>query len=531
MEWPAIPPYRIRIENARNGETVPVIEMGGQTFAVGSRYEPSKDATRFAERLDVLDRDLVVLVGGGAHTAEALLKTGNSFYLAYLEPFPELHADLSGRDSRLHSFTSPDELIEHIRSMGIDDLSRFRFVLHPSLARPLRDYAAAVSRAARQAFEETISGALTLAAVGDLIIKNILENLSAFGSMKPVQALFASSEGSVACVVGSGPSLDQSAPEIARWKDRMQVIATDSAVLPLIEHGIVADLAVCLDPRPEALEHVDALPEALCASMSWVVSAGIHPSVRRRLKDFRLFVFTGDHPLELWLAEHFGAPGSLACGGSVILPAFDLACRTGAAEILLAGADFSFGDGQMSHSKETAGMKKTLSASTRFDTVETSAQMNASEKAPRRVEFNRTSYRTGENLLAYRKQLESLVSQFTGRCRQMYPALAIPGAEGCKSLRDFENRPIRYRGDSSSPSAPASAGWAEEAVLKNVKDEVGRRISAGIERDPLFRTAVEAAVFRRIRATHEPAAAVLPRVSREVAGELKQALDAAREDR
>lgn len=522
-ECPELPSYRFHLETAKNGEPVPVLEVGGQTCVIGSRYDPGKEAERFAASLGVSDRDLIILLGGGSRVAAAILKLDPQFSLAYLEPVPEMRADAPAQDSRFHYLKTPADLFSLIQTIGIEDISRFRFAVHPSLKRPFSGYLDWVSRKAQEVFEERISGMATLAGVGDLVVKNILSNLARFSRMAPVRNIISNPAPSVACVVGSGPSLDHSADEIARFRDRMWIIAADSAVLPLLARGVVPDIAVGLDPRMEEAEHMWQVPESARPSLSWAVSTGMHPAALRHLEQSPVFVFAGDHPLDIWLSEKFGDPGSLSAGGSVILPAFDLACRLGATEIILAGADFSYGRGLLSHSADSARMREILSATHRFGTVEALAYREAADRAPRQVEFNQTLYRTGENLLAYRRQLDILVSQYGGRCRQLMPALALRNAEGCESLRDLREKPIIYREEVLA--ARGSAGWASPQAVSAVQEELRNRLSREIDQDPLFRTAVEAAVFQRIRKTREKAVDVVREVSKGVAGELIRALD------
>ena len=328
---PELPPYRLRMEKAQNGE-------GGERFYMASRYDPSRESERWVAGLDVKDGDLVVLVGGGARAAQSILNTGRAILLAYFEPFSELALQPPPADGRARCFTHAPDLMAFLREVGVEDMIQYRFIPHPSLKRPLDKYLDALSGAARAAFEERIAAVMTLSEIGRLVAGNLIANLSALSAMRPVRTLFSAWAGEAVCVAGSGPSLDRSAPEIARRHDRLRVIAVDSAVLPLLEYGVRVDVGVCLDPRPDTAEHLAGLGKSSRSPGRWAVSAAVHPQVLRRLPADRLCVFAGDHPLERWLCDTWGDPGTLAGGGSVILPAFDLACRAGASEIILAGS-------------------------------------------------------------------------------------------------------------------------------------------------------------------------------------------------
>lgn len=527
---PAIPPYRFSIETAKNGDAIAVIEIEGSKFYAGSRYDPAKEAARFAALIAPEDGDLIVLLSGGVPAVQALLNIPKKFRLAYIEPFRELADGIRIRDTRLVRFSEPSALLDAIRNITVDNLLRFRFVVPPSMKTPLADYAAWLSKAANAQFQLRVSEIMTLAAIGEEVVSNLVANLRHFSRLHPVRHLFAAGagQGGHCAVAASGPSLDLAMPQIARYRDRLRLICVDSAVAPLLANDIVPDLAVCLDPRKDLLEHIEPIPPDGRRRVVWVVAATVHPDVLRLLKDSRVFVFVTDHPLEKWLAERFGDPGDLAGGGSVILPAFDLACRMGARDVILAGADFSFGEGSISHSRGSAKFKKSLLASSRFDTVETRTRAEAVEKAPRRVSFKQEMFRTGENLLAYRAQLERRVRDFGGRCRQIFPKLGLEGVEAQNSLRDLEKTPIiENRGFLSDEFRP----WATVQQLDTAYADIRRRLTVGIHDDPLFQTSVEAAVFRKARGSRRPAGDILPEVAQEQAARLKKVLDEDSEDR
>lgn len=66
-----------------------------------------------------------------------------------------------------------------------------------------------------------------------------------------IRFLKKSAHGIPACVVGIGPSLDESIVPLAYAHERCLIIATDAAVRPLLRHGIKPDLVVNYDARDD----------------------------------------------------------------------------------------------------------------------------------------------------------------------------------------------------------------------------------------------------------------------------------------
>lgn len=522
-KWPELPDYRIIEDRARTGERIVAVETAGRTYHIESRYDPSADAARFVENLNPKDGELIVLVGGGRRAVDAILGISAKFVFVYLEPFPELRGELDVRDPRIHIAKDPRELCDILRNADVAYLERLRFELYPALKPVIGEYARSLADRCRKVFEERISEVMTYSAVGRIVVENILSNIPSFSQARPVRALFSDRETGVFCVVGSGPSLDRAAPEIYRVRSRMCVVAVDSAASPLLAHGIEPDIVVSLDPRVDVAEHMSAVPEDVRWRIPWVMCSSVHPRVWRQLRGCRRFVFAGDHPIDTWLAGRWGEPGTLALGGSVILPAFDLACRMGAQEIVLAGADFSFGEGYLSHSRGASGFQQNVSGVDRFSPLETNLYKDAAGKAPRVVREGGRAIRTGDNLLTYCRHLGSMVRRFRGHVYQLNAAVPVDGAISCETLRDLENRPIMNIRE--GVESPGAGFWVPASAAGEAQEDVRRRLVQGISTDLLFRTAVEAEMFRRARQTRDSSADVWTQVAAGVAEQMREFIE------
>lgn len=169
----------------------------------------------------------------------------------------------------------------------------------------------------------------------------ITENQPFWSSDHPVQTLYGTlSKEHEVFVIATGPSLEQHFVYLKQRYDadkRPFIIAVDTAVPPLLKHGIVPDIVVTLDVRisTQRLSSEDVPPHvaliyfpltSIEVLQSWngpryvaLNNTAIFNSIRNKLNADELFIH-----------------------GSVIHPAIDLAVKMGGHHVILFGADFAF---------------------------------------------------------------------------------------------------------------------------------------------------------------------------------------------
>ena len=194
-----LPPYRLTFGSARTGDRVPVIETGGRTYWLASRYDPARDVEQFSAQLSPDAGDLLILAGGGPAVLRAVLARPGAFWIAYVEPIPELRDDAYPADPRLVVHRTTDELFEWLNSLGVETLRRYQLVVYPPLKAPFGDYLKGLAAATQAAFDKRISSIQTLLAVGELAVSNLIVNLPAFSRMAPVRRLFSAARHRRSC--------------------------------------------------------------------------------------------------------------------------------------------------------------------------------------------------------------------------------------------------------------------------------------------------------------------------------------------
>jgi len=296
---------------------------------------------------------LVIVIGSGStELLEALDRRAPSARLLILDPDPAAAGrflrqdDVRARQAagRLACLVDPDY-------PGADEAWRL-FPASPDAHRLLVDPAVATGtpaavRAVRVA-KQIVFGAKANAearrrfAPGYLV--GTLNNIPEVLHGHDVRSLTDFYKGCPAVITGAGPSLDDSLAELARLRDRFVLIAADTSLRPLLDHGLAPELVVAVDPQALNARHFHALPDC---SRTWLVSeASIDPTVVAPF-DRRTFWFrVADHHPWPWLHEMGIDVGRIDVWGSVVTAAFQIAVLAGCDPIIFAGADLAFTGGR-----------------------------------------------------------------------------------------------------------------------------------------------------------------------------------------
>ncbi len=147
------------------------------------------------------------------------------------------------------------------------------------------------------------------------------------------------------CIVGGGPSLSDTVPEL-KWRKSIgqKVWALNGTARFLYRHGIVPDAVIIADARPENVDFIAELDKG-----AWVYLASqCHPTLFDHAEDYELNVM-------LWHADTVGMPELLAgererpvhliAGGCTVgMNAMSMAFAGGYRKIHLYGFDSSYRD-------------------------------------------------------------------------------------------------------------------------------------------------------------------------------------------
>jgi hypothetical protein len=173
---------------------------------------------------------------------------------------------------------------------------------------------------------------------------NSIRNLPGMLAGRDVRELAGWADGVPAIVIGAGPSLDQSLGDLKRLGAGAVIIATDTALRPLLARGIVPQLVVALDPSEINCRHLLRLPP--CRDTWLVAESALDPRATVEFNGRTFWFRVAPHQPWPWLNALGIDIGRLDVWGSVLTAAFQIAALAGCDPIVMVGADLSFPGGR-----------------------------------------------------------------------------------------------------------------------------------------------------------------------------------------
>jgi hypothetical protein len=213
-------------------------------------------------------------------------------------------------------------------------------VAHPALARVRPDAIAVARRIFDRAMFDASANAEARETLGGRYLVNTLRNLPRILVGPDLRTWADRCKGQPAVVCGAGPSLNRNLRDLGPYRDRVVLIAADTALRPILEAGVEPDFVVALDPAPLNARHLSGLrlPER-----TWLVSeAALDPAAFDSFGDRIAFFRVGDNDPWPWLGEQGMDVPVLAAWGSVLTSTFALAEWLGCDPVLLIGSDLAY---------------------------------------------------------------------------------------------------------------------------------------------------------------------------------------------
>ncbi len=226
-----------------------------------------------------------------------------------------------------------------------------KIFIAPNYENICREKVHLASKGLRDAFTELMSAWHTGARYTDVANKNLIYNLTTFADGYNVSQLKGILGGEYpAFVVSAGPSLNKNINELKKIKGRAAIVAVDTAIKPLLNHGIKPDFFCIVDGKKptELMNHPGIHEIPLVTHLS--VASGIMD-----LHKGKKFFYGSSESIEeevlracrkesghkKYLTSHH-----LPTGGSVANTAFSFAYYMGAKEVILVGQDLALTNGR-----------------------------------------------------------------------------------------------------------------------------------------------------------------------------------------
>ncbi|HDS31043.1 MAG TPA: DUF115 domain-containing protein [Firmicutes bacterium] len=351
------PDLRFEISTSRNGQ-LNIFAIDGETeIPLHSTYDPAREASDQVRGVlkDEKRNYFVVLGFGLGYAVEELLREidPNSIVLVVEPHLASFRLALAVRDI---SGIIGDPRVLLAFGTGVDNaLAAFMRRYHLADCRGVGFMEIASrnklpSSQFHTTFLERLKGLLvtsggnlqTLMTMAWQYQKNTMMSLGKIVTSPPVRVLFDSFKDKPAIIVSAGPSLEKNIDQIAALKDRAAVIAVDTSLRILLNHGIEPHLVCTGDPQEANWRH---LKGTVTTHAHLIAEPMTHFASLEHFKG-RLFIASYGDKVMKWISNFIPDVGIVMCWGSVATMAFDVARKLGCSPIIFTGQDLSFPGGR-----------------------------------------------------------------------------------------------------------------------------------------------------------------------------------------
>ena len=328
--------------------------------ALCSRRRPLEEARRLAESVPIQSAGAVVVLGFalGHHVAALAGRLKRAGVVLVFEPDVELlravfeRIDHSGwlSESNVAIYTDPDDTTPIAGSIsGFEGLVALgvKFLSHPASTARLGDRGERFSEAVTRVVSSVRMTVVTTLVQVQATIRNLLMNVAHYATVPGVADLCGAAAGRAAVVVSAGPSLARNIEQLSRpgVRDRVVIIAVQTVLKTLLEHGIRPHFVTALDYHEISRRFYEGLSAGDVEGVALVAEPKANAAI--------LDAFPGrircpaDEALDQLLgAELAREMGTITGGATVSHLAYYLARHMGCDPVILIGQDLGFTDGQ-----------------------------------------------------------------------------------------------------------------------------------------------------------------------------------------
>ena len=366
----------IQILKAKNG--LDTLQINGKF--IHSAYRPDSDGANV--RLD--KHKLYILFGVGlGYMAANIIRNNPGASLIIFEPLSELadkfrsayHSILHSSSVLLITEIEYDPIYNFINEQADYGSKRIEFISTP-YCDIMSDTANAVLESIRKIYEIYVQNLFTRSNFAQLWTRNHIYNTSLL-SRVPLCRIDRDSDLSdnLAVIVGAGPTLDNEWANLHKFRDNITLICVDTAIKPLLTHGITPDFIMTLDGQIYSLDDFTASIPSESIIISEMTSYSqinrVYNNIRFVLNDDKsensddfagLFLKTAHFTLD----DKYFIPIS----GTVADFALKFAAAVGFRHIALLGIDLSYPQ-MCTHARHTPAYNRLWSSADYFATLDT----------------------------------------------------------------------------------------------------------------------------------------------------------------
>ena len=348
-------------QEARDGTRVPLFSDGKTMF---SRYAPLKEVENFGSHIQIEGEFggffVVAGLGNGIHI-QALRKRFPKSRILIVEK--SLHEIQWLKDNfDLSHLLSLDTIwLTTVAQAAQTFIQMYNPLLHGNFFfLPVRSWydqipeeGATLKASLEQAVASIAADYSTQAHFGKIWFRNFFLNLKSLADTPPQLQLEIKKD--TAFVAAAGPSLDTFISDLQNpnIREKIYLIATDTALPPLLRQGITPEMTVTIDGQGASTRHfLQNIPNSMVLAAD--ISSSPDVVVRCKNNGCPILFFRNKNPLPLLFANYlkeqhvnsYSLPEIDTGSGTVTSAAVDIAYKLGFSHIQVGGADFAYIQGK-----------------------------------------------------------------------------------------------------------------------------------------------------------------------------------------
>lgn len=387
-------PTNIMVETSWDGETIFRIEQDGRQLYLGGKRNAKEPIQIWSERVGEIHKYAPVFlfgVGSAAYLKAIIEKSSKEVNVVVYEPSIHIfmamleNIDISKEiEDRPIAFVvkglNEEEFEPVMRGvMTLENMSFLIEEIHPNY-RPffLEDILEKVKKVQRLVESEMVQFN-TQKKLSMNMAQNILRNMKYVCEGYHTKLLLkAVSNKDAAILVAAGPSLNKNIRMLKKAKNRLFILAVDTAVKPLVKAGIKPDAFITIDAKKDLdLVEIDG-----AETIPVIAPATALYKIMDRQKAKKIFYYDGYFlPYSIYFINDKVLP-DVSTGGSVACSGFSLLHKLGYETIILVGQDLAFTDNK-SHADGTFEEKMPTMDTEGMEMV----KGNYVDKIPTRMDF------------------------------------------------------------------------------------------------------------------------------------------------
>lgn len=387
-------PTNVMVETSWDGETIFRIEQDGRQLYLGGKRNAKEPIQIWSERVGEIHKYAPVFlfgVGSAAYLKAIIEKSSKEVNVVVYEPSIHIfmamleNIDISKEiEDRPIAFVvkglNEEEFEPVMRGvMTLENMSFLIEEVHPNYRGFfLEDILEKVKKVQRLVESEMVQFN-TQKKLSMNMAQNILRNMKYVCEGYHTKLLLnAVSNKDAAILVAAGPSLNKNIQMLKKAKNRLFILAVDTAVKPLVKAGIKPDAFITIDAKKDLdLVEIDG-----AETIPVIAPATALYKIMDRQKAKKIFYYDGYFlPYSIYFINDKVLP-DVSTGGSVACSGFSLLHKLGYETIILVGQDLAFTDNK-SHADGTFEDKMPTMDTEGMEMV----KGNYVDKIPTRMDF------------------------------------------------------------------------------------------------------------------------------------------------